>query len=951
MVCLPAGCERSRKPPDGALWFGTETGGVVRRETDGQCCHRWGTAEGLPSNDVRALLPDGDKGLWVGTASGLVYLAGDEPAVVEQVPRKTIWALAAGGSAAAGQDGSLWVSTEDEGIWERDRSGAWSRLADGLTSGQSFALLADREGRILVGTDNGLIYDAGAAGGSAGAWQRWLLRSSAGVGPEGDSGLRVFAIVPDADGGLWIGTDEGLYYEPDGAPGGAAAIAFLAQRNGLANNYVRAMAFDGEGALWLGTIAGVSRYQGQIWQLIRDESLAGRRINAVLTDRAGRTWAGMEQNGLAMWDGARWQSFTSQSGLPPGGDRVVSLFEDSGGRIWVGTGDSVGYLDAAGKWRFFDQRAGVAGLPVYSFAEDAEGTLWLATEGGVSRWTEATGFQSVAELAGKRADAVYSSRDGALWIGTYQDGIWRLAHGQLQAMAAPEGASFKIVGINGITAGPDGAVWVDLYDDGLWRYADGTWQRMDAALATPKILSLGLAQESLWVGTRVGLDRYDGRTWQSYVGDVLPSPEVLAIAPGDQGTVWIGTKGGLVHYRPASGASSQPWVRVESLNFLAPRDGKVALVGNTLNAVRLEGGDVGTRSAHMMFLTQLEGIDPAPQVHSDDLVSYSDLALRPGAYLLRAWARDADMNYSLPAEVVVAVPVVVRLPGGLSLASNVFYPGLALSVLALGGLAAAGGVSLASQARVRRQRVEEMARQRAAVERRFNPYISGEPVREPDMFFGRDELLAKILNTLHQNSIMIHGERRMGKTTLLYQLAEHLRTSEDPKWVFMPVTVDLEGTPEDRFFYVLMDAIAGVLRAYLVTQPPELLFENAAVAEYTDMDFATDLRALIEPLRELVAPRNVRVVLLMDEMDVINTYSTLTQQQLRRVFMSPQAQNLGAVVAGTGIGKAWDRVESPWYNLFNELSLDPFSEEDARAPCWSSRCAGPTNGRRKPWNS
>ena len=69
---------------------------------------------------------------------------------------------------------------------------------------------------------------------------------------------------------------------------------------------------------------------------------------------------------------------------------------------------------------------------------------------------------------------------------------------------------------------------------------------------------------------------------------------------------------------------------------------------------------------------------------------------------------------------------------------------------------------------------------------------------------------------------------------------------------------------------------------------------------------------------------------MLDEMDVVSSYDTVVQQQLRRIFMSPLATNLGAVVAGIQISKAWDRVESPWYNMFNEIALEPFTDEQAR---------------------
>jgi hypothetical protein len=121
-----------------------------------------------------------------------------------------------------------------------------------------------------------------------------------------------------------------------------------------------------------------------------------------------------------------------------------------------------------------------------------------------------------------------------------------------------------------------------------------------------------------------------------------------------------------------------------------------------------------------------------------------------------------------------------------------------------------------------------------------------------------------------------------------------------------------------------------VLQAYLTDVAPPLIFHSTAPSEYTDREFSADLRELVEMLRASVAPRHLRLVLLIDEMDVIDSYDRLAQLQLRRIFMSPLAENLGAVVAGIQISKSWDRVESPWFNLFNEFALEPFDDDQAR---------------------
>jgi hypothetical protein len=391
--------------------------------------------------------------------------------------------------------------------------------------------------------------------------------------------------------------------------------------------------------------------------------------------------------------------------------------------------------------------------------------------------------------------------------------------------------------------------------------------------------------------------------------------------------VWIGTSAGLVRYTPET---SPPWVRIDSVNLIPPVNGSVSLTNDRIQDIRLTGGDMATRPEQLVFLTQLEGVDPAPLAHSSGQVTLRDRPLAPGTYRLRAWARDNSLNYSPPVEVSVVAPPVVRLPGGGSISAGIFFATVVLGLLAIGGLTAAGGVTWSARRQARARAAVEAARRREALERRFNPYISGEPVRPPEMFFGRDDLLRKILNALHHNSIMIYGERRLGKTTVLYQLGQALRDAEDPEYAFVPVSVDLEGTPQERFFHLMMDAIWGVSQAYLAGETPDLFFHSAGPSEYTDREFTADLSALVGLLKARVAPRQLRIVLLIDEMDVIDSYDRLIQLQLRRVFMSPLAETLGAVVAGIQISKSWDRVESPWYNLFNEFPLPLFDDEEAR---------------------
>jgi hypothetical protein len=199
--------------------------------------------------------------------------------------------------------------------------------------------------------------------------------------------------------------------------------------------------------------------------------------------------------------------------------------------------------------------------------------------------------------------------------------------------------------------------------------------------------------------------------------------------------------------------------------------------------------------------------------------------------------------------------------------------------------------------------------------------------------------LQRIIDTLHSNSIMIHGERRIGKTSLLLNLMSALREVNDPDYWFVPVYIDLEGTPQESFFLLLIDEVLAnveTLQNAAVEITPklgELRYYNRQEKSYSDRDFNRDLNRITDVLEvygeQYEAGKQLRVILLIDEMDVMSSYDRLVQQQLRRIFMREFAATLGAVVAGIQISKEWDRVESPWFNLFNDIALTPFTREQA----------------------
>jgi tetratricopeptide (TPR) repeat protein/Cdc6-like AAA superfamily ATPase len=222
----------------------------------------------------------------------------------------------------------------------------------------------------------------------------------------------------------------------------------------------------------------------------------------------------------------------------------------------------------------------------------------------------------------------------------------------------------------------------------------------------------------------------------------------------------------------------------------------------------------------------------------------------------------------------------------------------------------------------------QRVRRQNARRRRFNPYIAGAPVLDDDMFYGREQLTRRMLGMLHRNSLMITGERRIGKTTFLHHLKRVLEEDEGTEWRFFPVIVDLQGVPEEAFFHAIMSEVVDALSLAPATR--EALRFAPEPGGYDARDFSHDLQQVIAELRTRT-PRRVKLALLIDEVDVLNEYSETVNQRLRGIFMKSFSENLVAVMSGVAIRRRWKSEVSPWYNFFDEIELQPFTREEAEA--------------------
>lgn len=300
----------------GSLWISTSNG-LARMDAKGVSTFPLGA--GLVLYTL-AEAPDGS--IWgAGEHPFLVRIAPDRQSLI-RVPLPSSPGLAIPVALAFGDEGSLWIATSNDGLWQlRDPMGGRRYQRADLPGrgelGQVTALHVDARKRLWACTGRGLArLDQ----------QGWKMFST-------ESGLHdapLWALAPLPDGTVWLG-----YLEPFGLThldlSGAAPklLEHRNRRNGLASDSVYSLVADAAGALWVGGPRGVQRLQGGAQRLFRrEDGLVGTDCNPFSTwaDADGSLWFG-STTGLL-----RHLPESAASAAPSSGTVIMGLA--LGRRVW-----------------------------------------------------------------------------------------------------------------------------------------------------------------------------------------------------------------------------------------------------------------------------------------------------------------------------------------------------------------------------------------------------------------------------------------------------------------------------------------------------------------------------------------------------------------------------------------------------------------------------------------
>jgi ligand-binding sensor domain-containing protein/signal transduction histidine kinase len=299
----------------------------------------------------------------------------------------------------------------------------------------------------------------------------------------------------------------------------------------------------------------LANYNRQTWMM--ENGLPQNTVQALVQTRDGFVWLGTEV-GLVRFDGNGFEVFDKNSTPALPGNDVRCLLETRDGALWIGTSEGLA------RWKdgvvtAFTTKDGLPGKGIRALLEAANGILWAWTDQGLARLNDEERFVDATAKTGFQASAitrVISDGQGVLWVGTqdrasiYRDGRWTVPEPQSGMFPwIPAGPIEFIQAFHGRVASADKSTLAML--DGDKKRGDNALDHFTVGKELPgsRIQALFADREgSLWIGTNGGLARWvGGKVQRLPVTDPLAMASVLALMEDREGNLWVGTETGGLH--------------------------------------------------------------------------------------------------------------------------------------------------------------------------------------------------------------------------------------------------------------------------------------------------------------------------------------------------------------------------------------------------------------------
>ena len=484
--------------------------------------------EGLGNLNVNCITQDRAGFLWLGTENGLFRYDGSSFAkygVAEGLPGTFIRAL------HIDTEGRLWVgSTQGLGVSSREgRFGNITYQGRELNIPYDSALSSSRDGAVYAVTQFGLLSIQSSDKGKS--WQAHLLlnaKEAAKFKPE-----ELFSVLASGDGSVFFGCGPGICRQI------GAYVAVWGPADGLPADSWKSLLRKRDGELWARGSKHLAVFlpQRERWEL-RDPAHVPEEKDylPLAEDSAGRILTAFGPD-LKSYSNGRWEPISSGNTISEAG--IVSIFVDRDHLVWLGTlGHGLRKWIGYGEWEHWTKDEGLGSDEIWAAARDSAGVLWVGHREGLSTLDPETRRFRKWSTGSDRTwiTSLFSTNDGYLWAQTSR-GLLRLNSRTHQVKP------FGFPSVNRVVKDGHDRLWV-LTDRGAFASSGTGASRAFSLLAESSGLSLTNAVEApdgtVWFSSAPTLYSWRNNQWKAYqVSSLHLGRDLTTIAVDHSGDILV----------------------------------------------------------------------------------------------------------------------------------------------------------------------------------------------------------------------------------------------------------------------------------------------------------------------------------------------------------------------------------------------------------------------------
>ena len=465
--------------------------------------------------------------------------------------------------------GYLWVGTES-GVarFNGTKFTVFDRTS-GLPGNNVRSVIEGSDGNIWVGTDKGVGIFNGV---------KWRTITA----KDGLKGEAVLKLVADSKGSVWAANNEhGVNIIS--LKGDKVSVENIDSKMGLANDFVLDIYHEANGTTWVAMIGGLSTItfangKPTIQNVGNTISIPSNLFSCIDQDADGNIWLGTLDAGAfrlkRAGKGYSVAPFGPQQGIAD--PKIWDIRCEAGNQVWFGTNDNGLYHYSKAGLRNITIKNGLPGNLILAIYRDRNRNLWLGSMNGLSLLK---GFHlmhySVEDgLPGKQVMALKYSGDNTLWVGGDGKGLAKVSFSldKMRSQIVGAGSGFMSTQVSSIDVDGRGNLIVGTYGDGLALQQGGRFKYLanyDGLASDDINCVLWSKFGSIYAGTNVGYNEIkSNKIYTINETSGLIHPEVQTVIADLNGTIWMGTMGGLARFQPQGEGNYRDFNEKEGLSDL-----------------------------------------------------------------------------------------------------------------------------------------------------------------------------------------------------------------------------------------------------------------------------------------------------------------------------------------------------------------------------------------------